>query len=80
MTCRQECSLKVTVHFTREETFHRGHPLHSVISNYVCGSFYLQRNGIDAICLGGIIQTTLSKYFVFIKVNRCLQLREAYFL
>ena len=40
---------EVTIHFTREDTFHRGHPLHSVISNYICGSFYLKRNGIDAI-------------------------------
>ena len=36
-------------HFTREDTFHRGHPLHSVMSNYICGSFYLKCNGIDAI-------------------------------
>ena len=40
---------EVTVHFTREDTFHRGHSLHSVISNYICGSLYLKRNWIDAI-------------------------------
>jgi hypothetical protein len=25
------------MHFTREDTAHRGHSLHSVISNYICG-------------------------------------------
>ena len=40
---------EVTIHFTREDTFHRGQPLHSVTSNYICGILYLKRNGIDAI-------------------------------
>ena len=40
---------EVTIHFTREDTFHTGHPLHSVISNYICCSLYLKRNGMDAI-------------------------------
>jgi hypothetical protein len=40
---------EVTIHFTREDTFHRGHPLHGVISNYICCSLYLKRNGMDVI-------------------------------
>ena len=49
LSSREFIKKEVTIHFTREDTFHRGQPLHSVISNYLCGILYLKRNGIDAI-------------------------------
>jgi hypothetical protein len=35
---------EVKVHFTHEDTFHRGHPLHCVTFNCICGCLYLQLN------------------------------------